>query len=32
MKKIVEKVYAEVDGALTFELLGGLELKKAVGA
>ena len=31
-QKIVEKVYAEVDGALTFELLGGLELKKAVGA
>jgi len=29
--QIVEKVYAEEDGALTFELLGGLELKKVVG-
>lgn len=29
--KMVERVYAEEDGALTFELLGGLELKKAVG-
>lgn len=29
--KIVKKVYAEPDGALTFSLIGGLELKKYVG-
>ena len=29
--KIVRKIYAEPDGALTFSLLGGLELKKYIG-